>query len=353
MVMLGLRDEFTPEGFYVNTIPPITIIVYLLGLTSLFFSYKQNRFLFFAGVVVGLFLIVTFFVLQTQWNQYRLIVPVYPLMILLLFSALYYLLKLPKLKSFQFLFFIPVIVLFFNIMSNTSEASTKARKLENEFSGLTPDWYNYAKVSEWAAKNLPKESLVACRKPSISSIYGKGKKFHGIYSIRSGSFDAFHERWNIDSLSYSLVSLEGMNNPMYNALFGNIEARLLLGDNYFFVLKDREFLNHYSNSFENVQIISSPSELDFILSQSGPQRSIYYPDTLLTQLRDRNVTHIITANLRLNPNIKTGQIINTVERTALFIQEKYPYIFSRVIQIGGPDNEPADLYQINWEEVSD
>ena len=206
MVMLGLRETFTSEGFYVDTQPVVTIFVYLLGLTGLCFSFKQNKYLLFSGIVVGVFLVVTFVVLQTIWNQYRLIVPAYPLMILLLFSGIYYILSLSKLRSFQFLLFVPVVVICFRMLPDTSKASEQAGKLKNEYSGLTPDWLNYAKASAWTAKNLPEDALVACRKPSISSIYGQGKKFHGIFRVNSGNFDAFLERWKTDSLSFSMMS---------------------------------------------------------------------------------------------------------------------------------------------------
>jgi len=351
MVMLGQRETYTPEGFYVETKPAITIFVYLLGLTGLWFSYKQNKYLFFSGIVVGIFLAVTFLVLQTVWNQYRLIVPAYSLMILLLFSGIYYVLSLPKLRSFQFLMFVPVVIICFSMLTDTSEASKQAGKLKNEYSGLTPDWLNYAKASAWAAKNLPEEALVACRKPSISTIYGNGKKFFGIFRVNSGNFDAFYERWETDSLSFSIVPFEGMNNQIYSAILGQSEARIYLAEKYYFAIKNQEFVRQLSNHFENLKIITSPHEFSPIVKQAGTQKGIFYPDSLLAPMRKANVTHLITAQLRLNPNIKDGQIINTVERVASFIQEKYPNIFHRLIQIGAPDDEPADVYQINWDAV--
>ena len=353
MVMLGLRETFTPEGFYVATKPLVTVFIYLLGLTGLWFSYKQNKYLFFSGIVVGTFLVVSFVVLQTIWNQYRLIVPAYPLMILLLFSGIYYVLSLPKFRSYQFLLFVPVIVISFRMLADTSEARATTRKLKNEYSGLTPDWFNYAKASEWAAKNLPEDALVACRKPSISTIYGQGKKFHGIFRVNSGSFHAFYERWKADSLSFSIVSLEGMDNQMYSAMLGQCEARIYLDEKYYFAVKNREFVRQLSEYSGNLKIISSPHEFSPVVKQAGAQTAIYYPDSLLAPLRRANVTHLLTAQLRLNPNIKDGQIINTVERVASFIQEKYPDIFFRLVQIGAPDDEPAEIYQINWEVVKD
>ena len=351
--MLGLRETFTPQGFYVETIPLITVSVYLLGLTGLWFTYQQNKYLFFSGIVAGVFLLVTFVILQTFWNQYRLIVPAYSFMVLLLFSAVYYILTLPKLRSFQFLLFVPAVIIFFGMLSDTTKAAAEARKLKDEYSGLTPDWLHYAKASEWSAMNLPENALVACRKPSISMVYGKGKKFYGIYYVTSSNFDSFFERWQADSLSYSVISFEDMNNSAYDALLGHIEARILLGNVNYFAVKNRELAEQLAEQFEDLKIILSPQAFAHDIEMAGSQKSIYYPDSLLIPLRRANVTHILTANLRLNPNIKDGQIVNTVERVALFIQEKYPDIFFRLMQIGATDNEPAQVFQINWEVVDE
>jgi len=75
---------------------------------------------------------------------------------------------------------------------------------------------------------------------------------------------------------------------------------------------------------------------------------LYYPDSLLGQLQNGGVTHILTANLRRNTTRKDGMIINTVERYMAFIQEKYPEIFSKVSQIGDDDNEPATIVKIEY-----
>ena len=352
MVMLGMRDTFTPEGIFVATKPVVTVLVYLLGLTGLWFSYKQNKYLFFSGFIAGIFLMVTFVVLQTTWNQYRLIVPAYPLMILLLFSAVYYVLKLPGFRPFQFLLFVPVVIISFGTLSDTSETAKKTGKLKNEYSGLTPDWLHYAQASAWSAKNLPEEALVACRKPSISSIYAHGKKFYGIYRVSSSDFDAFFDRWKADSLNFAVIPVEGMSDQTYNMMLGRIEARLLLGENYYLAVKNQELIQRLSSNFEDLKIVSSPHKFSPVVEQAGSQTAIFYPDSLLAPMRRANVTHILAANLRLNPNVKDGQIINTVERVAIFIREKYPTIFHKLVQTGAPDDEPAEISQINWEVVN-
>ena len=77
---------------------------------------------------------------------------------------------------------------------------------------------------------------------------------------------------------------------------------------------------------------------------------LYYPDSLLTQLQNAGVTHILTANLRRNSTVKDGMIINTVERFMAFIQEKYQQIFTKVSQAGEDDNEPASILKIEYEK---
>ncbi len=350
-MMLGVRDTYTSGGVFVSAKPGITVLVYLLGLTGIWFSYKRNHYLFFAGIAVGLFLVITFVILQTSWNQYRLIVPAYPLMVLLLFSAGYYLLSLPQLRSFQFLLFVPAVIFFFATLSDTSKAAEKAGKLKNEYSGLTPDWLHYAQASAWVADNLPEDAFVACRKPSISSVYAKGRKFYGIHRVNGSDFNAFYERWKSDSLIYKLISAKEITNEAYTALYGRCEARVLLGDTYYLAVSDPDFVRQMAARWPNTRIIGSPRELQPIVDKAGAQITVYYADSLLFPMKERNVTHLLTASLRLNPNIKDGQTINTVERIAAFIQEKYPTIFQPVMRFGEQNDEPAEIYQINWDAV--
>jgi hypothetical protein len=68
-------------------------------------------------------------------------------------------------------------------------------------------------------------------------------------------------------------------------------------------------------------------------------------------LQRANVTHILTARLRTNPAMKTNRTINTVERYASQIQEKYPTIFELTHQEGATGNEEAQIIKINWDVV--
>jgi hypothetical protein len=351
-IMSGIYHKFDADGMFVSAGPLYTVLVYLFGLTGVWFAYKRNKYLFFAGILTGVFLAVSFLVLQVTWNQYRLIVPVYPFMALLLFSAVYYLLSLPKLRPFQLLLAAPVVICLAAIASDTSEAVRQADKLENEYSGLTPDWLHYAQASAWAAKHLPEDARVACRKPSISAMYGKNtEKFYGLYRVESGRFDAFYERWKADSLAFVIVPAEKLTDRMYQYLAGYCEARILLDESYFLVTGDTLRIKWLQERVKGFTAISSPEMLAPLVKQAEHRTAVYYADSLLLSLKQRKVTHILTASLRQNPNIKNGNIINTVERVTAFIQEKYPAFIQPLQTFGAEDDEPAVLYRINWEAI--
>ncbi|WP_148660823.1 hypothetical protein [Marinilabilia salmonicolor] len=70
------------------------------------------------------------------------------------------------------------------------------------------------------------------------------------------------------------------------------------------------------------------------------------PDTLLMNLYERNVSHIMVASLRKNPRRNTGQVINTIHRYMSVIAKKYPQSFILKKQIG--ENEKAWLFEIDY-----
>jgi len=66
--------------------------------------------------------------------------------------------------------------------------------------GYTPDWVNYLKMSRYCGDSLSANSLVACRKAPMSFVYGRGRKFYGIYSVISSDPDTvlnFFKRENV------------------------------------------------------------------------------------------------------------------------------------------------------------
>ena len=68
------------------------------------------------------------------------------------------------------------------------------------------------------------------------------------------------------------------------------------------------------------------------------------PDSVLSIFKRNKVTHVLVANLRMNPKKANQQIINTIQRILAPIAEKYPQKLKLVHSIGTSEN--ADLYKI-------
>ena len=152
--------------------------------------------------------------------------------------------------------------------------------------------------------------------------------------------------------NYADFSGKQLNPKLFEMLKENMVAMLFVGDTVFFA--DKIEAGYRSSFYKEVNAagfnyISSAVALKPFLNQ-GKIVKLYYPDSLLNQLQNDGVTHILTANLRRNSTQKDGMIINTVERYMAFIQEKYPRIFSKVSQIGDDDNEPATIVKIEYEK---
>lgn len=357
-VILGLRKDINTANLSVDTLPLLTCITYLAASISLFLSFRHNKYIFFSTLAAGSFLMVTFFSLQTIWDQERLIIPAVPLLLLSILYLVYYVSNLQNTKAryLKPLFYIVIVLLTIPSLLLTVKKIEEARQLKNEFSGLTPDWINYLRVSQWSAENLPKESLVACRKPDISSIYAKGKKFYGITNVPSNNANLFIEKWKSNPSYYVALSVKTFDNKPFLAEFNNLlmqnqQAVLYINNSPYFVFRRFDSYQQHAN---NMQITETNclAQIDSIAQQGSLSISVFYPDSLLYKLKQADVTHVITASLRSNPYVKNGYTINTVERYLNIIQTKYPTIFKLIITSGSNDNEPASIYEIDWNQIS-
>lgn len=337
-IIMGLRHQVSE---ILPHYPLLTILIYALAIGTLFFTFKRNKSIFFITLLTGSFLIVTFVILQVFWNQERLIIPVYPYILLILLGFFYYLFTKKKYRLLQPLILIPVLALFISGMSDTIKNIGEVRKLKDEYSGLSSDWRNYMQASRWIGENLKENELAASRKPAISSIYAEGKDFHGIYSVPTGNIDAFMEKWNQDPDKYAAFLLDNkMNNELYHNIIQHYYGRLMVADLQFIITQTSDSLKKAGEPTQG-QLIDSPSAMSQLLNQAGNQVSLFYADSLLMNLKHKQVTHILVANLPMS----------TVERYMYFIQEKYPNIFTVVKQIGANEDKPARVLKINWENV--
>jgi hypothetical protein len=334
----------------------VSIVIYILSIGSLLITFKKNKYLFFTGLMTGSFLLISFVILQTKWDQSRLIIPAAPFLLLMLLSLLYYISSIKKNKWLQASVPILALLILFQSLAVTAGSIKENQQNKGLYGGLSPDWKNYLKASEWAATNLPKDAIVACRKPSISFVYGKGRNFYGIMQLPSYNTDVFIENMMKDDSAYVIFNYADFSGKqikpeLYAMLKGNMTAMLFVGDTVLFVDKlDNSMRSNFYNEVKSAGInyISSASTLKSILNE-GKVVKLYYPDSLLNQLQNAGVTHILTANLRRNSTQKDGMIINTVERYMAFIQEKYPMIFTKVSQVGDDNNEPATIFEIEYE----
>jgi len=353
MSMLGFR-KIVP-AMSVSSL--VSVLIYMLSIGSLVITFKKNKYLFFTGLLTGSFLLISFLILQTKWDQNRLIIPAIPMLLLMISSFLYY---ISSIKNYKFLqVAVPVLALyiFFQSLAVTAGSVKANQQISGKYGGLTPDWKNYLKASEWAATNLPKEAIVACRKPSISFVYGKGRNFYGIMQLPAYSTDVFVNNWAKEDSTYVIFNYadfggKQLNPELFSMLKENMVAMLFVGDTVFFadkVAKSNRSVFYKEINSAGFNYISSAGSVKSIIN-GGKLVKLYYPDSLLNSLQNAGVTHILTANLRRNSTQKDGYIINTVERYMAFIQEKYPMIFTKVSQVGDDNNEPATIVKIEYEK---
>ena len=349
--MLGLRSMDV-------TIGPVWWITAAIGgifLAGLVVSYRRNRYLFFAGFYSLIFLAISFVVLQTTWDQTRIIIPFLLYILLMLFAALYYLLSVKQLRRFQWIFPVVFIVLAGFSLSATSKVMQTVRKIDGPYYGLSPDWENYARISKWASDNLPDSAVVACRKPTISFMFGPKCRFFGISQLPNYPIEDLLTNWKSQGLKYVIFDYDDAVNINVSAeLFAVVRNSLVAQIN-------REGESHYvlnlpdsirpaveAEMTKNGIVHRADADSARILYSKTKGFYAIYPDSLLEILRKNRVTHILIANLRGHPERKSADIINTVERFAGIIANKYPKSLVKVAQMGDDNNEPASLYRVDY-----
>jgi len=190
MKMFGFRS---PDITTINE--SITIVIYVLFIVALILAFRKNKMVFFLGVYVVTMLGTTFIVLQTRWDSDRLIIHCMPFIFMFLAYGIYELFRLKSIKKLQPLVLLLFAVMIFLIFNQTTDKVKKnlpvlRKNIRGDmYYGYTTDWVNYLKMSEWVGKNLSDNSIAACRKHTMASIYGGGKKFYGIYRIKSTDAD--------------------------------------------------------------------------------------------------------------------------------------------------------------------
>lgn len=176
------------EEFLINA--TVALFVYFIYLRGFLIAFKEKSFWFFIGTYTLFTLGITFFLLQTYWNQERLIITLAPLILIFLLHTLHELFsnKMRRFSAALILFIF--ILLSFNLFKTFTKIPEQTKVITrylkgDNFYGFPLDWQNYLAMARWSSENLPESTFVACRKPGMAFIYGKGKNFHGIWRVTS------------------------------------------------------------------------------------------------------------------------------------------------------------------------
>jgi hypothetical protein len=188
--ILTLRRENSTPDLLMTIIVAVAIIFGLIRIIR----NKEKPLLAMAlyAVVVTL---ATFIALHTSWGQTRYIMIFVPFFLIIIFYGAYDLLKVyrtPLLRMVYILLVSGLLVL--NVVATLDAASTNFPTLQKNlrgdtFAGYPEEWANYLRLSQWCADSLDANAIIACRKPSVSFIYARGRNFRGIYNVPSNDPD--------------------------------------------------------------------------------------------------------------------------------------------------------------------
>ena len=203
--MLGFRD---PESR--STTPLVAVALYALFLWGGYCGYRKSRAVLFMACCAAVMMGVTFFALQTLWDQYRLIVPYVAMAFVVL---LYGLKELAGRLSPSFgakgVAAAVVLMAVAGVVRSFQRADLMAlrRNMSGDLLyGYTDDWYNYLSMCSVVGRELPPSDYVACRKPNMACIYSGGRKFYGIYNIPSEDPDVLADNLRERGVTHVIVA---------------------------------------------------------------------------------------------------------------------------------------------------
>jgi hypothetical protein len=355
MIGMGLHDPASVEKSGL-----VTLVIVILFLVALYFSFRRSKIMLFICIYLAGSIAASFIALHQSWDQMRMIVIYIPMLLLVLVWGIQQL-SLNKRYTFVgivlLIFLVAIFVRTFDQSGDKMKVNRKvlSRNIKgNQYYGYTPDWQNYLRMSEWVGSNIPANIVVASRKPSMSYIYSKGREFYGMYRFPSQPAIEFvtelrkrtselmvfpnkliDSQWPV-SLQFAVKTANVGCIAEGNEILGIYEFKGTKGNEIVQSLYQRQITPFTTDSLINR--ISKSTQNCFAVS----------PDSLINSLRKSKVEYVIVASLRANPNMKTGNIINNIQRYLFFVEQKYPGILTEVHQIGQDDGEPAWLYQINY-----
>lgn len=224
--IMKLRGELYEMTSIIPQLSYISALV--IGIVT-FFSYRKNKYIFFSSIYLIVLCGGIFFGIQAANMQDRLIIIVIPFIFLLFFYGTYELVK--RYSGFQIIFllfasFMLLRTIATSIQKENLEAFNKNLKGDIYY-GYTPDWENFLKMSKYCADSLPDSAQVVSRKPSMSFLYGNGKKFVGQYIVTSMDADSILMGWKKLNVQYVILGSLRMNPKKNNGRYINTLHRML------------------------------------------------------------------------------------------------------------------------------
>jgi len=213
-----------------SIVPQFAYITAVLIGVFTFLSYKKNKFIFFSSIYFIVLCGGIFFGVQANNMQDRLVVIVIPLIFLLFFYGIYELIKKYSFLQMIFMLFAGGMLLYtikISVVDKSKITALKKNLSGDIYYGYTPDWENFLKMSKYCADSLPDSSVVLSRKPSMSFLYGNGKKFQGQYLTTSMDADTVLMDWKKLNVQYVILANLRMNPKKNNGRMINTIHRMI------------------------------------------------------------------------------------------------------------------------------
>ncbi len=204
--MLGLKDKDSRD-----TNRGATVVLYALFLWGAYAAWrKRQRAVMLVAVVTAVMLGMTFFSLQTLWDQYRLILPFVAMMhIVILYAIADLVRRVAGSKTRMVMCGIAALTCGLSFVNEAKAVDIKTLRKNmggDPLYGFTPDWYHYLTLCREIGRQLPgDDTYVASRKPDMARIYSGGKRFYGIFTIPSEDPDTLVENLRKNGVTHIMA----------------------------------------------------------------------------------------------------------------------------------------------------
>ena len=353
---MGLVKE-TPSN-YIPVSEFRTVLTYILFAVSLILVFKKNKSLLFTGIYVGVMNFISFVLLQSNWGQDRLIVIYYPFILLFLLGGAYYLFQFKKIRSLFFLYPILLICVCIGTLITTKTRVSRnlpilqQNLLGDQLYGLTPDWVNLIKASQWAAKNLDQNAQIISRKPTISQVY-TDRRFNGAPGDVTVSIDEIKTLKAQDNHTIVIVAENNVHTfrspyMLYTFTANSSENYISVGSQEaaaaaFLYSIPSDDLNYFLEALNKAELAYTLDFHNFIENIGNKSIRIYDLEKMTSKLIDSHTDYLLLAQLRVDPTQNTGVYMNNIHRFVWYVSYKYPERFKRIHVVG--DQEPCEIVQ--------